>query len=161
MKLSKLQELVMDREAWCTAVPGGRKELDMTEWLNWTELYWEELNFMFTAGILIQALRRSSCAIRLTPYPSQTFPDLVKAVVKVRVWVPIYSNGSSCPREGVMCFRGKKRGVCTAEQAPGCWRRLTQKDSVGGWRLELHHGSCWFLNWSQPLCSSSDSACLW
>ena len=32
VSLSKLQELVMDREAW------GPKELDMTEWLNWTEL---------------------------------------------------------------------------------------------------------------------------
>ena len=30
--LSELRELVMDREAW------GHKELDMTEWLNWTEL---------------------------------------------------------------------------------------------------------------------------
>ena len=28
MSLSKLQELVMDREAWC---PWGHKELDMTE----------------------------------------------------------------------------------------------------------------------------------
>ena len=28
MTLSKLQELVMDREAWC---PWGHKELDMTE----------------------------------------------------------------------------------------------------------------------------------
>ena len=36
MSLNKLQELVMDREAW-HAAPWGRKELDMAEWLNWTE----------------------------------------------------------------------------------------------------------------------------
>ena len=34
MNLSKLQEIVKDKEAWSAAIHGGHKESDMTEWLN-------------------------------------------------------------------------------------------------------------------------------
>ena len=34
MDMSKLWEMVKDREAWCAASPWGHKELDTTEWLN-------------------------------------------------------------------------------------------------------------------------------
>ena len=34
MSLSQLLEIVKDKEAWWSATHGGRKELDMTYWLN-------------------------------------------------------------------------------------------------------------------------------
>ena len=43
MSLSKFCKLVMDREAWCTAIHGVAKS--QTRLSNWTELNWAELNF--------------------------------------------------------------------------------------------------------------------
>ena len=50
MSLSKLQELVMDREAWCAVIHGVAKS---RTWLsNWTEMNWTELKIWlgFPAG---------------------------------------------------------------------------------------------------------------
>ena len=41
MSLSKLRELVMDREAWCAAVHGGAKSMEGHDWV--TELNQIEL----------------------------------------------------------------------------------------------------------------------
>ena len=45
MSLSRLRELVMDREAWHAAVHEVHKELNMTEQLNSTELMFNPFTF--------------------------------------------------------------------------------------------------------------------
>ena len=68
MSLSKLRELVMDREAWrACCSPWGGKELDTTEWLNWTELY--IIGFFLMVIYLFIDLFIFDCAVSLFMHP--------------------------------------------------------------------------------------------
>ena len=57
--LSKLQELVMDREAWHATAHGVTEDQDRTEQLTWTEL------IAISPGILILACASSSLAFHM------------------------------------------------------------------------------------------------
>ena len=66
-------------EAWCAAVPWGRKELETTEWLNWTELReystsnlctGRSLKINFTFGFCVQYMSRFLLFPRVSSLPS-------------------------------------------------------------------------------------------
>ena len=55
VSLSKLQESVMDREAWPCCSPGSCNKSDTTEWLNWTDFHYSvyvPFSLFFSQGFL-------------------------------------------------------------------------------------------------------------
>jgi len=74
--LSKLQESVMDREAWHAAVHGVTKSLTRTEWLNWTESRTQLVSRLFLLLWFLHQSQASPSTQLCKPEFAFTLPSL-------------------------------------------------------------------------------------